>query len=160
MIFFPWNACVSKSLFAVNKEKKRTRMFEAGLFESKIRIHYACVHLGGLQRRYLALTRSSIMLIVLGSTGGCCKLLSCLKFARLTIEESDVCQNCEWGMMETRIDPVTTKPSTTIHTCIYCRAKTFLLEGICISRDTCLSLGSFIPIQGEGPRGGVCRSFN
>jgi hypothetical protein len=39
---------------------------------------------GGLQRRYLALTRSSIMLIVLGWVGGCCKLLSCLKFARLT----------------------------------------------------------------------------
>ena len=44
-------------------------LFEAGLFESKIRIRYACVHLGGLQRRYLALTRSSIMLIVLGWVG-------------------------------------------------------------------------------------------
>jgi hypothetical protein len=38
---------------------------------------------GGLQRRYLALTRSSIMLICFG-VGKCCKLLSCLKFARLT----------------------------------------------------------------------------
>ena len=44
-------------------------LFEAGLFESKIRIRYACVHLGGLQRRYLALTRSSSMLIVLGWVG-------------------------------------------------------------------------------------------
>jgi hypothetical protein len=41
------------------KKKKKKKKFEAGLFESKIRIRYACVHLGGLQRRYLALTRSS-----------------------------------------------------------------------------------------------------
>ena len=53
----------------VTKENRFCALFEAGLFESKIRIRYACVHLGGLQRRYLALTRSSIMLIVLGWVG-------------------------------------------------------------------------------------------
>ena len=38
----------------------KVMLLEAGLFESKIRIRYACVYLGGgLQRRYLALTRSS-----------------------------------------------------------------------------------------------------
>jgi hypothetical protein len=47
-------------------------MLEAGLFESKIRIRYACVHLGRLTKEISSshYSRSSIMLICFG-VGGC-----------------------------------------------------------------------------------------
>jgi hypothetical protein len=70
-----------------------------------------------------------------------------------SFDDASTAEDVVSAIVEGEIDRETI---TTSHICIYCKATTFLLEGICISRETCLSLGSFIPIQGEGPRGGVC----
>lgn len=56
--------------------------------------------------------------------------------------ENAVCSECNWGLDG--------------HSCSICKKNTYLLDGSCVSRDVCIARGNFIPIQGDGPRGGRC----
>lgn len=56
--------------------------------------------------------------------------------------DQNVCAECQWGLDG--------------HSCTICKKNTYLLEKSCISRDACIALGNYIPIQGDGPRGGSC----
>jgi len=52
------------------------------------------------------------------------------------------CVNCHWG--------------TGGHACVVCKKSKFLLNGECLSEEQCLGQGRYVPIRGDGPRGGVC----
>jgi hypothetical protein len=52
------------------------------------------------------------------------------------------CMNCHWG--------------TDGHSCVTCKKSTYLLNGSCLGEADCLNQGRYVPIRGDGPRGGVC----
>lgn len=58
--------------------------------------------------------------------------------------DRDVCADCSWSSAEKS------------HSCIRCKKNTYLLNGACLSESECVNQGRYMPVKGDGPRGGVC----
>lgn len=58
--------------------------------------------------------------------------------------DRDVCADCSWSSAEKS------------HSCIRCKRNTYLLNGSCLTELECVNQGRYMPVKGEGPRGGVC----